>query len=90
MSERARRPGGADERCPACFREEGRQGDLYCDGVVNAFDIDPFVQALIDPTGYAAAYRSCHLLNADCNADGPVNTFDIDPFVECIINQGCQ
>jgi hypothetical protein len=56
-------------------------GDLNCDGAVNAFDIDPFVLALTDPTGYAAAFPGCIILNADCNGDGLVNAFDIDPFV---------
>jgi hypothetical protein len=64
-------------------------GDLNCDGAVNAFDIDPFVLALTNPAGYAAAYPNCDILNADINGDGLVNPFDIDPFVECIIKQGC-
>ena len=60
-------------------------GDLSCDGSVNAFDIDPFVLALTDPDGYAAAWPDCDIMNADCNADGVVNAFDIDPFVELLI-----
>jgi hypothetical protein len=56
-------------------------GDMNCDGSVNAFDIDPFVLALTDPGGYAAAQPECYWLNADCNGDGAVNAFDIDPFV---------
>ena len=56
-------------------------GDLDCDGLVNSFDIDPFVLALSDPAGYAAAYPDCYLLNGDCNEDGLVNSFDIDAFV---------
>jgi hypothetical protein len=56
-------------------------GDLNCDGLINAFDIDPFVLALTDATGYAAAFPSCDRMLADCNADGLVNAFDIDPFV---------
>jgi hypothetical protein len=65
------------------------RGDVNCDGAVNAFDIDPFVLALTDPTGYAAAYPSCRILNADTNCDGAVNAFDIDPFVECLTG-GCH
>ena len=64
------------------------RGDLNCDGDVNTFDIDPFVLALTNPTGYAALFPGCPLLNADCNCDGDVNTFDIDPFVLCL-TVGC-
>jgi hypothetical protein len=56
-------------------------GDMNCDGVVDAADIDGFVLALVNPAGYAAAYPQCLLLNADCNGDGVVNNFDINPFV---------
>jgi hypothetical protein len=59
-------------------------GDLNCDGAINAFDIDPFVLALIDPVTYAAAYPDCRILNADCNSDGAVNAFDIDAFVDLL------
>ena len=59
-------------------------GDLNCDGELNAFDIDPFVLALTDPTGYAVAWPDCDRMLADCNGDGVVNAFDIDPFVELL------
>lgn len=59
-------------------------GDLNCDGAVDAFDIDPFVLALIDPAGYAAAYPNCDMMLADINGDGVVDAFDIDPFVELL------
>ena len=59
-------------------------GDLNCDSVLNAFDIDPFVLALTDPAGYAAAWPDCDIMLADCNGDGEVNAFDIDPFVELL------
>jgi hypothetical protein len=60
-------------------------GDLNCDGVLNAFDIDPFVLALTSPADYAAAYPGCNINNADCNGDGQINVFDVDPFVDLII-----
>ena len=63
---------------------EGLRGDLNCDGFINAFDIDPFVLALTDPAGYAAAFPDCNRLQADINGDGQVNGFDIDPFVELL------
>ena len=56
-------------------------GDLNCDGAVTFDDIDPFVLALSNPAGYAAAYPGCLLLNGDCNSDGVVSFDDIDPFV---------
>ena len=59
-------------------------GDLNCDGVLNAFDIDPFVLALTDPAGYTAAWPDCDINLADCNGDGVINAFDIDPFVELL------
>ncbi|MBL8879878.1 MAG: hypothetical protein JNG88_12230 [Phycisphaerales bacterium] len=59
-------------------------GDMNCDGVVNNFDIDPFVLSLTDPQGYQAAFPACDLQNADINGDGVVNNFDIDPFVSLL------
>jgi hypothetical protein len=56
-------------------------GDLNCDGVRDAFDIDPFILALTDPVGYAERFAICNILNADCNTDAVVNAFDIDPFI---------
>jgi hypothetical protein len=56
-------------------------GDLNCDHNITAFDIDPFVRALTNPTVYAATWPNCWYLLADLNADGAVNAFDIDPFV---------
>ena len=56
-------------------------GDLNCDGVRDAFDIDPFVLALANPDAYAASYPECNVLNGDCNDDGSVDLFDVDAFV---------
>ena len=56
-------------------------GDLNCDGTVDFNDINPFVLALTDPAGYAAAFPNCDRLNADVNADGVVDFDDINPFV---------
>lgn len=60
-------------------------GDLNCDGVVNNFDIDPFVLALTNADAYAAAYPDCDMRAADVNADGVVNNFDIDSFVALLV-----
>ncbi len=67
---------------------QGLRGDLNCDGLLNAFDIDPFVLALTDPAAYAAAYPNCDFILADINGDGLVNAFDIDPFVQLLTGGG--
>ena len=60
-------------------------GDINCDGVVNAFDIDPFVLALTIPDAYAYLHGDCNwLCVCDVNGDGYVDAFDIDPFVELL------
>jgi hypothetical protein len=64
-------------------------GDLNCDGLVNSFDIDPFVLALTSPAAYALAYPECNIMAADVNCDGLINAFDIDPFVLCLTGGGC-
>lgn len=64
---------------------ERTPGDSNCDGVVNNFDVDPFVLALAEPDRYLAQFPDCNLFNADINGDGAVNNFDIDPFVELLI-----
>ncbi len=67
----------------------GIRADLNCDGLINAFDIDPFVLALTAPEQYALAFPECDLMLADVNCDGLVNAFDIDPFVVCLTEGGC-
>lgn len=59
----------------------GQKGDLNCDGLVDFADINPFVQAISDPVGYASSYPWCAAENADANNDGTVNFNDIDAFV---------
>ena len=73
---------GINARNTGVFGDQGAQlGDLNCDGVLDAFDIDLFVLALTDPEGYVAAYPDCDIMNGDCNGDGTIDAFDIDPFV---------
>ncbi|MEW6249246.1 MAG: FG-GAP-like repeat-containing protein [Planctomycetota bacterium] len=64
-----------------------RPGDLNCDGAVNFDDINPFVLALSDPAGYAAAYPNCNIHNGDCNGDGVVNFDDINAFVALLASR---
>jgi hypothetical protein len=56
-------------------------GDLNCDGIVDFFDIDPFVLALAGQDAYQTAYPQCEWLAADTDRDGDVDFFDIDPLV---------
>ncbi|MBK8915846.1 MAG: hypothetical protein IPM64_14850 [Phycisphaerales bacterium] len=65
-------------------------GDMNCDGMVNNFDIDPFVTAVLGAAGYWAAYPDCDIRNGDVDFSGATNNFDIDPFVDCVLNSGCQ
>ena len=60
------------------------KGDLNCDGNINSLDIDPFVQALTNPTEYEQQHPDCYLDLADCNSDGSINSLDIDPFVDLL------
>jgi uncharacterized protein (UPF0147 family) len=67
-------------------------GDMNCDGFVNSFDIDPFVLAILNPTGpggYAESFPDCDVALGDINGDTFVNSFDIDPFVACVLGGGC-
>ncbi|MBN2446306.1 MAG: hypothetical protein JXO22_06260 [Phycisphaerae bacterium] len=60
-------------------------GDLNCDGSADVFDIDAFVLAITNPTGYAATYPACDINLADCNGDLTVDVFDIDAFVQIVV-----
>jgi hypothetical protein len=73
---------------PASLTVLGITGDLNCDGLVNAFDIDPFIIALTMPSHYGRYYPDCNWMLADCNGDGFVDAFDIDPFIACLTT-GC-
>ena len=50
-------------------------GDCNLDGVVDFFDISPFIEVL------SSDAFDAFLDQADCNQDGVVNFFDISPFV---------
>ena len=60
-------------------------GDLNCDSNVDLLDIPPFVQALLDPTGYVVSHTDCHLYNADTNSDGIINGNDVQAFVGLLV-----
>ena len=59
-------------------------GDLNCDERFNAFDIEPFLVALIDPDDYRERFPNCDINLGDINGDGWVNAFDIQPFLDLL------
>ncbi len=67
----------------------GALADANCDGTVDFFDIDPFLQALFDPPAYQAAFCGGSFCATDTNCDGGVDFFDIDPFINCVFS-GCE
>ncbi|MGE0482004.1 MAG: hypothetical protein AB7Q17_16200 [Phycisphaerae bacterium] len=66
------------------------RGDLNADGLVNNFDIEAFVLALVDPDAYTMQLCGgdavCRVCRADVSGNGNVDVFDIDPFVACLTN----
>jgi len=59
-------------------------GDMNCDGMVDALDIAPFIEAMTDPARYAADYPGCNILNGDFDGDGAVTFLDLGPFVQSL------
>ena len=62
--------GGDSPPCDPC--------DMNCDGDVNAFDIEPFLDILF------AGLVPCDVCTGDVNGDGRIDAFDIEPFLECL------
>jgi hypothetical protein len=54
--------------------------DVNCDGVIDAYDIEPFIDLLVGPNP-----TPCSPCAADANGDSVVDAFDIEPFVNCLI-----
>ncbi|MFH1746066.1 MAG: right-handed parallel beta-helix repeat-containing protein [Planctomycetota bacterium] len=62
-------------------------GNMNCDELVNAYDIDGFILAVStypDFEEYYALYPDCDPMLADCNCDGDVNAYDIDGFIALV------
>ncbi len=59
-------------------------GDLNCDGLLDADDIDPFVLALSGPDAYNAGFPGCSRMLGDIDGNGQVDFDDIDPFVAAL------
>ncbi len=71
---------------PAGTAEPGDDvpGDLDCDGLANAGDIDAFLLAVLDPARYGVAYPGCRRSTADLNCDGLVDALDFQRFEACL------
>ncbi len=52
--------------------------DMNCDGSIDAFDIDAFLDLLF------RGGRPCDICTGDVNGDGVVDAFDIEPFLNCL------
>ena len=59
-----------DEVCDPC--------DMNCDGAIDAFDIEPFLDLLFQGP------PPCAECTGDVNGDGVIDAFDIEPFLECL------
>ncbi len=59
-------------------------GDMNCDGIVNAYDIDGFICAVSPACDYEGLYPDCDRMLADVNGDGDVNAYDIDGFIALV------
>ena len=61
------------------------QGDLNFDCAVVPVEVNAFVLALVNPTGYAAAFPACNRQRADVNGDTRVDGADIATFVRMLV-----
>ena len=52
--------------------------DMNCDGEVNAFDIEPFLDMLFGDRD------RCFTCTGDTNDDGLIDAFDIEQFISCL------
>jgi len=66
---------------PVRMRPAFQPGDLNCDNVIDALDIQPFVSALLDANLYSTNSPDCGFFYADMNADATVNAADVEPFI---------
>jgi formylglycine-generating enzyme required for sulfatase activity len=70
-------------------RAESAPGNVNCDATVNGSDVAAFVRAVLDPSGYAAAYPGCSVGNADFNCNGGADAGDIAGFINCLLTGDC-
>jgi hypothetical protein len=62
-------------------------GDVNGDDLLDKYDVDLFVAALVDPVGYAAAYPELdRIQRCDINGDGVVDALDLESFVDLLLH----
>lgn len=57
------------------------RGDTNCDDLISYADINPFVKALSNLSGWQVQHPGCPWQNCDINGDDVVSYADINPFV---------
>ena len=61
-------------------------GDVNGDDLLDKYDVDLFVAALVDPLGYAAAYPELdRIQRCDINGDGVIDALDLEGFVDLLL-----
>ncbi|MBK8267225.1 MAG: PQQ-dependent sugar dehydrogenase [Planctomycetes bacterium] len=71
---------------PAVTVEVRIKGDANCDQILSIDDVEPFVQAIVDPTGYAADHPGCSPSLSDMNTDSALDAIDVSLFAEALLN----
>lgn len=66
------------------------EGDMNCDGSMDARDIGPFVEAILDPSAYLGRFPFCSVGNGDTTGDEVTDADDVSGFVTCLLNGGCS
>ena len=62
-------------------------GDMNCDGTVDANDIQPFMEALMTPSIYAANHPECDPTRGDMNGDNLISITDVTLFAQLLVGQ---
>ncbi len=61
-------------------------GDMNDDGVLDKYDVDVFLLALVDPDAYRQHYPQLdRLRRGDINGDGQLDVLDVEPFVDLVL-----
>ena len=61
-------------------------GDVNGDDLLDKYDVDLFIAALVDPLGYAQVYPELdRLQRCDINDDGVFDTQDVEAFVDLLL-----
>lgn len=68
--------------------EYALQGDMNGDGALDEYDVDVYLEALVDPLGYTMDYPDLDRVKlGDINADGSMDVLDVEFFIELMIRE---